>query len=98
AHTAIAPGNLPGKFFEYLASGNPILAIGPPDGDAAQILRDTKAGVLVDRGDRAGLQAALETYFSKWEQGGVTDNRSVGRFSRKALTQQLVEIIQTVLK
>lgn len=98
AHTAIAPGNLPGKFFEYLASGNPVLAIGPPDGDAAQILRDTKAGVMVDRGDRAGLRAALETYISKWEQGGVTDNRSVGRFSRKALTQQLVEIIQTVLK
>jgi len=31
AHTSIAPGNLPGKFFEYLASGNPILGIGPVD-------------------------------------------------------------------
>jgi len=48
AHTAIAPGNLPGKFFEYLASGKPILGIGPVNGDAAEILNQTKAGVIVE--------------------------------------------------
>ena len=36
AHTALAPGNLPGKFFEYLASGIPIMAVGPVEGDAAE--------------------------------------------------------------
>ena len=36
------------KFFEYLASNRPILAIGPEDGDAAYILKDTAAGEIFD--------------------------------------------------
>jgi len=33
-----------GKLFEYLASGNPILCIGPVDGDAAEIISMCNAG------------------------------------------------------
>lgn len=39
-------GIVTGKVFEYLASEQPILAIGPPDGDAAAIL-STQAGTLM---------------------------------------------------
>ena len=35
-----AKGILTGKFFEYLASGRPIMAIGPSNGDLAQILEE----------------------------------------------------------
>ncbi len=49
AHTALAAGNLPGKFFEYLASGNFIFGVGPEIGDAATILHDTHAGRMIDR-------------------------------------------------
>lgn len=33
-----------GKLFEYLASGKPILCLGPVDGDAAEIINECKAG------------------------------------------------------
>ena len=33
-----------GKLFEYLASGKPILCIGPPDGDAADIIETSGNG------------------------------------------------------
>lgn len=93
AHTGIAPGNLPGKFFEYLASGNPILAIGPTDGDAAQILREANAGIMVGREDRISIRHALDKYFKEWERGESTLKRSVDQFSRRSLTQQLTQVL-----
>ena len=35
---------LSAKLFEYLAAGRPILAVVPPDGEAAELVRETGAG------------------------------------------------------
>ena len=40
-------GVLSGKVFEYLAAGRPILAVVPPDGAAAELIRETGSGVVV---------------------------------------------------
>ncbi|MBX2943694.1 MAG: glycosyltransferase family 4 protein [Cyclobacteriaceae bacterium] len=97
AHTAIAPGNLPGKFFEYLASGNPILAIGPVDGDAAEVLKETNAGLIHEREDEAGLKSSLKIFYSNWEENKVSSERNINKYSRKELTEQLVKLlIQTI--
>ncbi len=45
-------GVLSGKVFEYLASGRPILAVVPPDGAAADLIRETGAGVVARPGRR----------------------------------------------
>ena len=37
-----------GKLFEYLATGNPILGIGPTDGDASVVLQDANRNPLSD--------------------------------------------------
>lgn len=94
AHTSIAPGNLPGKFFEYLASGQPILGTGPADGDAAQILKETGAGVIVEVSDKAGLNQALIQLFNNWQQGVKPDPKSIARFTRNALTDQLIKLLE----
>ena len=39
-------GVLSGKVFEYVAVGRPILAVVPPDGAAAELIRETGAGVV----------------------------------------------------
>ena len=94
AYTAIAPGNLPGKFFEYLASGNPILAIGPVDGDAATVLVKTKAGEIFERSDKMGIQKSILTYFNNWKEGRKIDDRDVSAYTRKKLTQQLSKLLE----
>jgi glycosyltransferase involved in cell wall biosynthesis len=38
--TANQHGILPTKLYEYLSTGRPILAVGPPDGDVARVLGD----------------------------------------------------------
>lgn len=45
-------GILTTKLFEYLASGSYIAGIGPVDGEAAQLLKDTEAGTMVDYDDK----------------------------------------------
>lgn len=48
-----------GKLFDYLATGKPILALSPPDGEIARILRETRTGQCVDPEDRSAIQRAL---------------------------------------
>lgn len=43
-----AKGRLPGKLYEYLRTFNPILALGPEDSDAAEILQKTGTGICVE--------------------------------------------------
>ncbi len=94
AHTALAPGNLPGKFFEYLASGNFILGIGPVDGDAAAILRSTGAGAMVGRTDSNAIQGHLALQLTKWKDGKSESHDAATAFSRKNLTRQLSFLLE----
>ncbi len=43
-----AEGYMPGKLFEYLATGLPILGVGPAGGDAAALLASTGAGEMIE--------------------------------------------------
>lgn len=96
AHTAIAPGNLPGKFFEYLASRNPILAVGPPDGDASDVLQQTGAGKIFERSDVKGMQQFLERSYEDWNNKTQSTSSGVGLYSRKNLTQQLIMLLEAL--
>ncbi len=52
--------HVPGKIFEYLAVGKPILNIGPPTGETAAIVDRCGAGITCDRCDVARVQAFYE--------------------------------------
>jgi glycosyltransferase involved in cell wall biosynthesis len=94
AHTAIAPGNLPGKFFEYLASGNPILAIGPVQGDAAHVLNESQAGEIHERTDATGIRKSLLSYYQDWKQGATVSRKGAEKFTRRYLTRQLIQLLE----
>ncbi|MBS1545579.1 MAG: glycosyl transferase [Bacteroidetes bacterium] len=94
AHTAIAPGNLPGKLFEYLASGNFILGTGPASGDAADILSQTGAGVILERTDTEGMERVIRERYQHWLQGSDGPPRNVERFTRRRLTERLAAILE----
>src|SRR5207248_418449 len=52
-------GVLSGKVFEYLAADRPIFAAVPPDGAAAELIRQAGVGVVVAPDDVEGMTAAL---------------------------------------
>jgi glycosyltransferase involved in cell wall biosynthesis len=94
-NNAQALGNLPGKFFEYLATGNPILAVGPTDGDTATILRETGAGRLFTRFDKQGLAAAILELYDQWKQGSLSSLAPPPAYSRRSLAGRLASILKS---
>ena len=79
---------LPGKIFEYIASGRPVLGTGQPDGEAARLLRESGAGDMFDWDDVAG-----PTDFLSSSRTGAAD---CSRFSRRVLTEKLVEVLDDI--
>ena len=76
---------LPGKIFEYLAAGRPVLGIGQEDGAAAEVLRDAGAGRMFGWDRRDGLMEFI---------CGAHDGASgIGKYSRRVLTEKLVELL-----
>jgi glycosyltransferase involved in cell wall biosynthesis len=93
--TKNAKGNIPGKLFEYLATGLPVLALGDPQGDSAALLSDAGAGAVLGHGDLKGMQAKLrELYASAGTQQTLG---SLEAFSRKTGSKQVAELLERII-
>jgi glycosyltransferase involved in cell wall biosynthesis len=80
--------SLTGKIFEYMATGKPILAITPPDGEVARILHQTGAGWCAAPNDLAGIRAMLKAAYERSrnrENGFHPDWEAIRRFERPRL-------------
>ncbi len=84
-------GILTGKFFEYLASQKPLLAIGPVDGDLARIMEETQCGKLFDYADADGMLRFAEEKLNA--PFTPSDNALAKSYSRKELTRKIAEIL-----
>lgn len=91
-----AEGFLPGKVFEYLATGIPVLGVGPVEGDSANLLTQTGAGVMFADDDAEGIRDALRRHFNDWESGEIEQTTTRGRnlYSRRHITGELVKLLQ----
>lgn len=96
-NTPNAKGIVTGKLFEYLAVGKRILAVGPKDGDMAEIIRDTAAGDVIDYNDVDGAIHTLEHYFELYKQGNIDpEPKGIEKYSRKTLTGRLAAILDQI--
>ena len=87
-------GIIPGKIFEYLATGKQILSFGPKDADVSRILDETNAGQHFSYDDSEKLKQFILEKFELWKTGNLGDNtENIEQFSRKNLTKKLSEIL-----
>ena len=93
-------GVLSGKVFEYLAAGRPILAVVPPDGAAAELVRETGSGVVVAPDDVDGIREALIAMHARFANGGLPSvelsESDEERLSRRARVEEMAALVREV--
>jgi glycosyltransferase involved in cell wall biosynthesis len=80
----------PGKIFEYIATGKPVLSIGPLDGDAAFHLKSLKNSGLFDGENSGEIAEFISELISS---GGQASDFDPSGYSRRFLTENLAAIL-----
>ena len=93
-------GVLSGKVFEYLAAERPVLAVVPPDGAAAELVRKTGAGLVAGPDDVPGIRDALLELHSRWRDGGLNGTPLTpewrDKLSRASRVEELAELLESL--
>lgn len=87
---------IPGKIFEYIAVGHPILAISG-EGATADLVNEEKIGFVVSPEDVEGLEQLLNSIMGNYKQGKVIKNipkTSHNKYESYYLTEKLVNLFQ----
>jgi len=91
-------GVLSGKVFEYLAAERPILAVVPPDGAAAELIRGAGAGVVAAPDDVDAMVEALRGLHARWRAGELESTPLAAEWKRKVSRRARNEEIARVLE
>ncbi len=89
-----AKGRLPGKLYEYLRTYNPILALGPIEGDAAKILEDTNAGKCFGYEDKTGIGEYISNHLNDVRSSPKKDN--IAKFSNRKQTSLIAKYLDQI--
>jgi glycosyltransferase involved in cell wall biosynthesis len=90
---------VPGKTYEYLASGRPILAA-VPDGDARDLLTAAGTALLCRPRDVTGIAAAIVDAYDRSRNGSSQERPQaelLARYDYRRLAGELAEIFDRVL-
>ena len=79
-----------GKIFEYMASGKPVLCLGPVDGDAALIIKTCSAGKSFSYYDTVNISGFVNDTYT---HPGVSDIKAVQTYSRINLAKGISEVL-----
>lgn len=90
---------LPGKIFEYIASGNFTLVIGPESGESAKLINYVQQGVAIDYSSKDKMKNLVLDLFSKWERNELRKFNSPQRFefTRRKITEKLSSIMNYLI-
>ena len=92
-------GIITGKLYEYLASGNPVLCLGPVEGDAANLIATAGAGSTFEHTDRSAIKATLREHYEAWKSGHPMKGASteaVKLYSRRAQAGKVASILTEI--
>jgi glycosyltransferase involved in cell wall biosynthesis len=91
--TPNSAGILPGKLYEYLSVGRPILAIGPSGGDVARVLGN--AHKLLPREPARSSQVEIRSLFDRL---GPVTGQDIERYDRHELARAMAELLNGPLR
>lgn len=89
--------SLPGKLFEYLASGRPVIALSPAHGEVARLIAETNAGWCVPHDDPEAVRQVLAQAVQHATEGVIpfqTRRDVVARYERPRLVAEYARLIR----
>ncbi|MFD0963889.1 glycosyltransferase [Pseudofulvibacter geojedonensis] len=87
---------IPGKVYEYIQSGRPILAFGPEQADFKQIITQTNTGKSFNyTDDITVLKEQIVNYFKAYQESKLTvHGLGIQQYHRKELTRRLASLLK----
>jgi glycosyltransferase involved in cell wall biosynthesis len=89
-----AEATVPGKLFEYLAVGRPVLAVAPAQSSTSDVLHAIGGGWLADASSTDSIACALRQAYAERARRWTT--LEVGRFDRRRLAGDLACVFDQV--
>jgi colanic acid biosynthesis glycosyl transferase WcaI len=90
------PGAVPSKLYEAMASGKPVMLIA--EGEAAQIVNDNGAGIVIKPGDIDGIVQGLQCLVSNAEMrqtmGMAGKQAAELNFDREKIVQVFIDLLE----
>jgi glycosyltransferase involved in cell wall biosynthesis len=91
--------SVPGKLFEYMATGKPILAVTAAGSEVDQILGETAAGITAPPDDPAAIQRMILRAFDAWRKRTKLIDREgepVQRYERPRLAEEYGRLMRAI--
>jgi glycosyltransferase involved in cell wall biosynthesis len=92
---------LPGRIFDYLTSGKPIIGIAPKGSDAARMIEENPHNSLFYTEDTNGLTAYIEQCYDRITRGEYSASevelRAIDRYSTGHLAKQYANLLNRIL-
>jgi glycosyltransferase involved in cell wall biosynthesis len=95
-HPSRGAATIPGKVFEYLSFGKPILALVAPDSAAAHMIRRTNAGTIVAPDDVKAIEELIQSLYMKWQQGELAaalNLEEIRKYEARVTTETLANVL-----
>ncbi|HXK91504.1 MAG TPA: hypothetical protein PLA75_05460 [Bacteroidales bacterium] len=91
---------IPGKIFEYLAAGRPILGIGPTDGEVSMILGNSEYAKMIEWDDLQGIKDFILNIYKKYNDGDklIIDYPQKEVYNRENLAKKFYNILENYKK
>ena len=91
------PVNVSAKFYDYLASGKPILAAVHPGGDVRGRLDETRAGRWADVTNADAIRDLLIDAVERGPAGFNPDIEAIARYHRRPLAHRYATLLRSLV-
>lgn len=90
---------VPGKVYEYIGSGRPLIAVAPERSAIADLVAETRGGFVAHQSNISGIASAFLTLYRDHiggERSLVPDAAAIARYERRATTGELAGLLDTL--